>query len=343
MKNTINAEFTKKVNQQKILHLIREKNCSRIEIANITGLTRAAISLICDNLLKEGLIIETQEKKSQGGRPKIALEINKNYGLLGAISFSREEYHIGIADFSGRSIHEETGLMDKNNPDVTLEKMVTFFSKNLNKDQKLLGIGICAPGPLDKKAGKLLDLANLNKWSNLNICKYFENHLKCRTVLDNFSNALALAECIINENCQTKYLALVIDSGFGSAVIAQDSLSMLSECELGHITVNMYGEKCDCGNKGCSELYVNEHKYNGTPKERKEFFEALSSTIITAYNIYKTNQVFIFETFNEDFVIFKKELKKYLKKKSNINFDIQKSVLENEYIFTSVNLLFLND
>ena len=38
-----------------------------------------------------------------------------------------------------------------------------------------------------------------------------------------------------------------------------------------------------------------------------------------------------------------KELKKYLKKKSNINFDIQKSVLENEYIFTSVNLLFLND
>jgi DNA-binding Lrp family transcriptional regulator len=62
MKNTINAEFTKKVNQQKILHLIREKNCSRIEIANITGLTRAAISLICDNLLKEGLIIETQAK-----------------------------------------------------------------------------------------------------------------------------------------------------------------------------------------------------------------------------------------------------------------------------------------
>lgn len=342
MKKTINAEFTKKVNQQKILHLIREENCSRIELAKKTGLTRAAISLICDNLLDKGLIIETGAKKPQGGRPKIALEINKNYGLLGAISFTRDEYYIGIADFSGCTIIEGKGFLDKDEPLITLNKMADFFNKNL-QNQKLLGIGICAPGPLNKMHGKLLKLANLNAWSNLEICAYFENKFNCRTVLDNFSNGLALAECMTNPNCQNSYLELVIDSGFGSAVVSQDSINILSECELGHISIDMHGKKCDCGNVGCSELYVNAQKFYGSKEEKDDFYKALSSVILTAYNIYKTKQIIIFSQFNRDFQSFKNELENHLKKRSTIDFDIQKSKLENKHIFTSVNLWFVNE
>ena len=56
--NSFNAKGMKLQNKRNIMDSLRVSPCSRAELARQTGLTRAAISVIVDNLLKEGLVAE---------------------------------------------------------------------------------------------------------------------------------------------------------------------------------------------------------------------------------------------------------------------------------------------
>ena len=54
-----NALYTKQYNRLKILRLLRQTPLSRASLARLTGLTRAAISLITEDLIAEGMICES--------------------------------------------------------------------------------------------------------------------------------------------------------------------------------------------------------------------------------------------------------------------------------------------
>ena len=78
--------------------------CTRSELARLTGLTPAAITIIIDELFTNGLVLEGKNGKSNGGRPGIYLTINPGYGYIGRIHFSRTKFNIGICDFRKRII-----------------------------------------------------------------------------------------------------------------------------------------------------------------------------------------------------------------------------------------------
>ena len=56
-----NREITKAINQFNILNTIRKSGLiSRIEIAQLTGQSRAAVTNVTANLIREGMILEKQ-------------------------------------------------------------------------------------------------------------------------------------------------------------------------------------------------------------------------------------------------------------------------------------------
>ena len=340
MAQKINSGIMKKNNRAEVLRLIRKEPCSRIKLAELTGLTRASISFISEEFLREGMIIEGEKEQSFGGRPATALRLNPAYGVYGGVHFTRLEYVVGVCDFTGEVKKEKRGLLLADNPKESLESMQKDLRALLEGEKNLLGIGVTAPGPLSRKEGRLGEVPNFSAWNGFPVGGYFSEAFSCPCVVDNYSNALAYAECQINPDCGKRYLELIIDSGFGSAVALTKNGVSLLECELGHTSVNMFGKRCACGNVGCAELYVNERTFRGDEQEQEAFYTALASVTANAVNTFSVNRVVFAGVVTEDFENFSQRAKVKLKERGKEGVRLIKTALGGKEIFVACNLLF---
>ena len=252
-----NSSLMKAQNRSLCLSLIRQEPVSRAELARKTGLTRAAVSIIVDGLLNEGVIIEGDAVKSLNGRHPTLLHLNPSAFNIIGIDILRDGWFLVLTDFSGNIIESYAEKFKKTETDT-----INSISENVNKLKKeyknLLGIGIIAPGPVDLQKGVILNPPDLKLFNNFNIVEA----IKDATGIDNVcfekdTNALALAEKI--EGNRDNFLYLLADSGLGSAFIKDGLLfkgALGFGCEIGHISLDINGEACFCGNKGCAELYT---------------------------------------------------------------------------------------
>lgn len=338
MAHKINADVMKQSNRKEVLRLIRKEPCSRVRLAERMGLTRASISFICEELLNEKMLVEGEKEESRGGRRGTILALNPAFGVYGGAYIRRTGYTVGVCDFSGAIKAEKQGKADKDDPKKTLERIVRDLKELLKGEENLLGVGIASPGPLDKQSGKLKKVANFSGWNGLALREYFEKEFSCRCELDNVSNALAKAEFSQNKNCGKRYLELIIDEGFGSAIAHVSGGIKIEECELGHASVDMNGKKCDCGNLGCAELFVNEGKYRGNDKERKEFYAALASAITSAANALFIRQVVFAGVVAEDFDRFEEKIRPELSKRG-AEIELTETALSKKEVFVACNLV----
>ena len=93
-KNGINMLDVKVRNRRAILELIyRSKKIPRKDIATQLGLTPAAITLITNDLIQEGILIETEKKASNSrGSREVLLQIHAKQFSAIAVSITRTHY-----------------------------------------------------------------------------------------------------------------------------------------------------------------------------------------------------------------------------------------------------------
>src|SRR5579863_6051931 len=120
------------------------------------------------------------------------------------------------------------------------------------------GIGICAPGQLDPRAGVVVNPPNLPGWRNFPLAAEVSKtyHLPAR--LDNDGNAAALAEALWgagrgygNVFCAT------IGTGIGTGIVFDGRIyhgRTGAAAEGGHTTIDYRGPRCGCGKLGCIEV-----------------------------------------------------------------------------------------
>ena len=260
MKRTLNASEMKVRNRAGILQLIRQGGYSRAEISRLTGLTRAAVTVIIDACLSRGMIAEGEKNSSAVGRKSVGLRLNGGYGWMAGVNISRRAYTVGIVDFAGKICREYRREITANDaPEKVLGEICAKTDElRAGMPGRFLGIGITMPGPLDRERGILLHVPNMESWENFPVKKYFEDRFGCPVRLDNNSNAAAKAEEVYNPDVQGKsFLELTVDSGLGSGlVLHMDNRSVSFDCELGHTCVDAQGERCGCGSIGCAEMYA---------------------------------------------------------------------------------------
>ena len=102
------------------------------------------------------------------------------------------------------------------------------------------------------------------------------------------------------------------------------------------------GKRCDCGNIGCAELYVNENKFNGSQKEKEEFYSALGSVMVSAVNAFSIRQVVFAGSITEKFDLFTQRLQDELNKRNKKGLRLTRTVLNGKEVFVACNLLMTN-
>ncbi len=125
------------------------------------------------------------------------------------------------------------------------------------KLSEIAGLGMGAPGPLNGNSGIVFCPPNLPGWVNVPLRDIFAAELQVPIYLENDANAAALGEHLFGagRGC-SDVIYLTISTGIGSGIIANGQL--LTGCkgtaaELGHITLDRRGPRCNCGNIGCLE------------------------------------------------------------------------------------------
>lgn len=262
----INSSIMRTVNRKIILNQIRRQPISRAELSERTHLTRASITQIVDGLMREGLVEETAViGRNQLGRRLTQLDLVKDARYFIGIGFSCIKYTLSIVNLRGEALYQFTDKLPDSDPDDVVNQISILLKRTVYQlkltEEKILGIGIHAPGPLDIRNGIMLSSSRLPRWHNYPVVARFEQALGFKTSLCSVSNARALDELYFGVGCQNIHNFLLLDIGHcvGAGIILNDMLytgAYGRAPEIGHISVDPAGPLCACGNRGCLENYI---------------------------------------------------------------------------------------
>lgn len=257
--STIKAE-----NNRLILNRIRKNPCSRAEIAKATGLSKSAVSIITKQLIDEGLIIETGTESTEQGRHPITLSIVKEHRYSLGISLRRNEIAVSVVDLGLECVAKMSreASFFKTADEALLWCCESGF-KLLDElgigQEKCIGIGVSAPGPLDYENGVILAPPNFELFNNFDVRAFIRTVTDMPVYLNNAPVLMALYENAKRSEDIKNYIFIVVDNGVGSAIIQNGSVFRGSRGfsgEIGHMTVNVNGPECTCKNRGCLEGYI---------------------------------------------------------------------------------------
>jgi len=124
----------------------------------------------------------------------------------------------------------------------------------------IAGVGLCTPGPLDLREGRIIHAANLPGWTNVPIRNALKERLHLPVALENDGNAAALGEYRAGAGRGNDPLVmLTLGTGVGAGVILNGRIlhgHFDNAAELGHMIVVVNGLPCPCGQRGCLERYA---------------------------------------------------------------------------------------
>ncbi|HVB21111.1 MAG TPA: ROK family protein [Ktedonobacteraceae bacterium] len=121
----------------------------------------------------------------------------------------------------------------------------------------IAGIGIAAPGPLDHRTGIVFEPPNMPGWNRVPLRDLFAERFHVPVYVENDANACCLGEYMFGAGRGYSMIVyMTISTGIGGGVIINGEIMEGASgiaAELGHMTIDRYGERCTCGNIGCLE------------------------------------------------------------------------------------------
>ncbi len=119
-------------------------------------------------------------------------------------------------------------------------------------------VAVAAAGAIDPAKGIVTDSPNLPGWHNIPLKDEIEKALGVRTFIVNDATAAALGEHRFGAGRGMRNLIyLTVSTGIGGGIIIDNRLysgASGSAGELGHMTIDISGPRCPCGNTGCLEM-----------------------------------------------------------------------------------------
>lgn len=122
--------------------------------------------------------------------------------------------------------------------------------------QEVQAIGIGSPGPLDAKNGTIITTPNL-PFRNYNVVAPIKEKFGIPVYLDNDANVAAIGEFMFGAGKGKQNIVyFTVSTGVGGGAVLNGQAyrgNTSNALEIGHMTVNAHGPRCNCGNIGCLE------------------------------------------------------------------------------------------
>ena len=253
------------INKQIVLNYVRDRApISRAEIARETELHRSTVSVITDELLADGLIVEIGAGDSTGGRKPTLFKLKTEVPVAIGIDLTPRITTIAVADLAGNVLEKESF---STSPDIEFmtEQIVERVRRLASKYSEYgLEIGISVPGLVDQKLGRIFHIPYFD-WRDWDICQRLESETGLSVTVENDANATALAELWFGQEKVRKtdtFVMVLVGEGIGTGIIFDGQIYRGEKGaggEFGHMIAGDNAPvECSCGSRECWEAYASE-------------------------------------------------------------------------------------
>jgi predicted NBD/HSP70 family sugar kinase len=264
--------------------VIRGTPLSRARLVEETGLRKATVSSLVDELIDRGWLSPAGERSEGVGRPEQLLKPNADQGFLIGAELNVDYLAILACDFActeRRLMHKAVDVRALG-PKGAVERLASMLEATLSElatpPERVLGVGLAVPGVVDER-GTLLVAANLD-WHRIDIGGLFEAALgdllpaRVPIIVENEANLGAMAEHTFGARPDLdNFVYLSSELGVGAGVVVDGELFRGvngAAGEVGHITVDPDGPLCDCGKRGCWQTFIAQGAFSGAPLSEAE-------------------------------------------------------------------------
>ncbi|WP_075859752.1 ROK family transcriptional regulator [Carboxydothermus pertinax] len=257
-----NSKMIKKLNTTRVFWAIyRAGEISRVELAEVTGLTKPTISFVVERLLNHGLIIQTGYGQSTGGRKPEKLRINPAGAYFIGVKIGNKGITGIVTNLLGEIIQEERIFWEGETRETALKKIEKVIEKLLKKVPKPTGIGFALPGQVDYEKGVALSAHNLPFWREVPLKEVITARFGLPVIIEHDARAMAIAEKWFGEGQDlSNFLYIKIGQGIGAGIMLMGKPYKGFKGragEIGHMKVtDDRSVVCTCGQTGCLEATV---------------------------------------------------------------------------------------
>ncbi len=288
--NVARSNTIRDINRQIVLNYVRERGpISRAEISYETALQRSTISLIVDELMRGGLLVEVYGE-STGGRPPILLSLRTADAMAIGVDLGTIRTVVATSDLAGRVLEQEE-FPTAPQAEMAIAQIIKCTRRLIRKNKGTIeGIGVSVPGLVDQQSGTALFIPYFN-WRDLEISQEIRAATGLPVSADNDANAVALAELWFGrpEIREIRdFIFVLIEEGVGTGIVFDGQIyrgKSGAAGEFGHMTIGEGAPvACAAGSRGCWEAFASERaalaRYakliaGSAPKDKIKFGELL--------------------------------------------------------------------
>ncbi|MGV9263283.1 ROK family protein [Kitasatospora sp. NPDC003701] len=244
---------------------------SRQELGAITGLSAGSISNVTGELLADGLIEECGSVESDGGRPRILLQVAAGRARLVGVDVGETQVRVALFDLARTELAASDRPLSDCGHDVdhVVELILAGLAEVLERTgtdpATVLGVGIGVPGIVDQGdpapdgLGIVVHSQTVG-WDAVPLGRLLRAGTDLPLFVDNGAKTLGQAEMWFGAGRGSRHAVIALfGSGVGACVIADGVRfrgATSSAGEWGHTKVHVGGRRCRCGARGCLEAYV---------------------------------------------------------------------------------------
>jgi predicted NBD/HSP70 family sugar kinase len=238
---------------------------TRQDLSAATGLSPASVTNVVRELLNEGIAIEAGSVDSDGGRPRVMLEVNPDHGYVVGVDIGETRVRTEIFDLTMRERAKAEYSLNPGEHDVesvvegVLTGLNTVVTESGIEPAAILGMGVGIAGIIEHRPEAIV-YSQTYGWEAVP----FERLLRAGTDLplyiENGAKTMGQAELWFGAGRGTQNAVVaLIGSGVGASLISSGTTyrgATSTVAEWGHTTIMVGGRKCRCGSAGCLEAYV---------------------------------------------------------------------------------------
>jgi glucokinase len=186
---------------------------------------------------------------------------NKNKYAIG-VDLGGTSIKLGIVSDNGKLLKKHTVRTEaEKGPKKVIENIISGIKELTEKSKyKISGIGIGCPGVVTPGKGIVENPPNFPGWNRVNIGKIISREFKKTVLVDNDANAAAIGELTFGSGKKYKsFIMITLGTGVGGGIVINKKIyhgDFGAAGEIGHISIDYNGPKCNCGSYGCIEAYA---------------------------------------------------------------------------------------
>ena len=257
-----NRNDYKKVNRGLVMRMIATGRCStRADLTRSTGLSKMAISNIVSELIHQDLLVETEtvrveELGRSPGRLALSPDAPKVVGLL----IDRGRCEAVLCSLDLKVLRRESAPMENISQEQLIHLVYQLLDMILYNRVDVVAIGIASIGPVSAQAGKILKPLFFYGIHDVEIVRIVKERYHLPVFFDHDNQSAILAESLYgNGRGYNDVLYVGVSQGVGCGILSGGQLYCNRRGlppELGHVSIDIKGRSCSCGNRGCVEAYV---------------------------------------------------------------------------------------